>query len=155
MVIVPLTLKKANEYICSYHRHHSAFPAGLDYFRIGCIDESGVLRGVAIVARPPNRNSDDGLTAEVVRLATDGTRNACSVLYGACARICKLMGFRRIITYILESESGSSLKASGWTLEKSGIKSYWASHQVPGRTVTAREHYGITKQRYAKQLELM
>ena len=154
LTIVPLTLAAANEAVEHWHRHHGPFPPGLDYFRVGVVTESGELVGVAIVSRPPNRNSDDGLTCEVVRVATDGTPNACSALYGASARIARLMGFRRIITYTLTSESGISLRAAGWVCEKTGIKSYWHSHQVPGRTVKAREHYGERKQRWAVQLAL-
>ena len=60
LTLIPLTLKAANEAVRTWHRHHGVFPAGLDYFRIGAIDATGALRGVAIVARPPNRNSDDG-----------------------------------------------------------------------------------------------
>ncbi len=118
MTLVPLTLAAANEFVVQHHRHHGKFPAGLDYFRIGAIDENGELRGVAIVARPPNRTSDDGLTCEVVRVATDGTPNACSFLYGHSAKIARLMGFHKIITYTLESEAGASLRAVGWTLAK-------------------------------------
>lgn len=154
LTIVPLTLKAANEIVTRLHRHHGAFPPGLDYFRIGVIDEVGELRGAAIVARPPNRNSDDGLTCEVVRVATDGSRNACSMLYGTSARIAREMGFRRIITYTLESESGASLRAAGWKETKRGIVSWWQSHQVPGRTVKSREHYSERKVKWEKQLEL-
>lgn len=77
----------------------------------------GVLHGVAICSNPVARNADDGLTLEVSRVCTDGIRNGCSMLYGACARIAKEMGFRKIQTYILETESGTSLKASGWECE--------------------------------------
>lgn len=122
-----------------HHRHHGKMPGGLDYFRIGIVDDAGVVRGAAIVARPPNRNSDNGLTGEVVRCATDGARNGCSALYGACARIAREIGIQRLITYTLDEESGASLRAVGWKAEKVGIKSFWASHQVPGRTV--QEHY--------------
>ena len=76
MIIIPLTLKAANQRIAAWHRHHGIFPPGLDYFRIGAVSDEGEIIGVAIVARPPNRNSDDGLTCEVVRLATNGDRNA-------------------------------------------------------------------------------
>ena len=62
------------------------------------------------------------------------------------------MGFHRIITYTLDSESGASLRAVGWTQEKTGIKSWWQSHQVPGRTVKAREHYDQRKTRWAMPL---
>lgn len=67
-----------------------------------------------MVGRPVSRNRDDGITAEVTRLCTNGTQNACSMLYAAAWRTAKAMGYKRIITYILESESGISLKASGW-----------------------------------------
>lgn len=150
--VVPLTLKKANEFVASIHLHHGAMPGGLDYFRIGAVDESGALVGVAIIARPPNRNSDDGVTGEVVRLATDGTKNAGSFLYGACADICRRMGFARLITYTLESESGASLRGCGWVQTRSGIRSWWQSHQVPGRTVKAREHYAERKLRWEAPL---
>ena len=148
MLVIPLTLKAANEAVARWHRHHGPIPGGLDYFRIGVTDDAGELHGVAIVTRPPNRNSDDGLTCEVVRVATDGTRNACSALYGACARIAREMGFRRVITYTLESEGGASLRAAGWSITKTDIRSFWQSNQVPGRTVKAREHYAAKKQRW-------
>jgi hypothetical protein len=153
LYVVPLTLKAANEYVTAHHRHHGAMPGGLDFFRIGVVDADGALHGVAIVSRPPNRNSDDGVTCEVVRCATDGTHNACSALYGACARIAHAMGFARIITYTLESETGASLRACGWTETRRGIKSWWQSHQVPGRTVKAREHYAERKVAWERQLE--
>ena len=74
-----------------------------------------MLHGVAIVGRPVARLLDNGLTAEIYRVCTDGTYNACSMLYGACARIAREMGYKRIITYTLVSEPGTSLKASGFT----------------------------------------
>jgi hypothetical protein len=150
--VVPMTLKAANAAVELWHRHHGAFPPGLDFYRIGAIDDAGVLRGVAIIARPPNRNSDDGRTCEVVRCATDGTKNACSFLYGAAARLARGMGFERIITYTLEEESGASLRALGWTCTKTGIRSWWQSHQVSGRTVKARDHYEKRKRAWEQRL---
>lgn len=149
LTVVPLTLKAANSFVDKVHRHHKAMAGGLDYFRLGCVDEAGVLRGVAIVCRPPNRNSDDGTTCEVARLATDGTANACSFLYGRAARVARAMGFRRMITYTLEEEGGASLRAAGWVCDKKGIKSWWQLHQSAGRTVQPREHYTKTKQRWS------
>lgn len=70
--------------------------------------------GVAIVGRPVSRHLDDGWTLEVNRLCTDGTHNACSMLYAAAWRAARAMGYKRLVTYILDSESGTSLKASGW-----------------------------------------
>jgi hypothetical protein len=112
--IVPITLKAANKFVAQYHRHHK--PTVGHKFSIGAaIDDK--LIGVAIMGRPVSRNSDDGFTIEVARLCTDGTKNACSMLYQAAARASKEMGFAKIQTYILSSESGTSLKASGWKLE--------------------------------------
>ena len=106
----PISIHEANIFVERFHRHHGK--------KVGCKFAIAVygdqLHGVAICANPVARNADDGLTLEVARLCTDGTHNACSILYGACARIAKDMGYRKIQTYILQSESGASLKASGW-----------------------------------------
>ena len=112
---IPLELKEANSFVESLHRHH--LPVYRDKFRFGCVDDEGKLHGVIQCARPVSRNLDDGKTIEVVRCCTDGMYNACSFLYSKAARICKEMGYKKIITYILQSESGASLKASGWRLE--------------------------------------
>lgn len=114
MKAIPLELKEANAFVDSFHRHHD--PVYRDKFRIGC-EEDGKIVGVVQLARPVSRMLDDGRTIEVVRLCTDETENVCSFLYGKAARIAKEMGYRRIVTYILESESGTSLKASGWKFD--------------------------------------
>lgn len=115
---VPLELKEAQAYIHQFHRHHE--PAHRDKFRIGC-EEAGVLVGVVQVGRPVNRHLDDGKTLEVLRLCTQGSRNVCSFLYSRAARVAKELGYKKIITYILEDETGASLKASGWKLEEEGV----------------------------------
>ena len=119
MEAVPIELQQANEFVSRLHRHHA--PVHRDKFRIGCLDDNGNLCGVIQMARPVSRCLDDGFTLEVVRLCTDGTPNACSFLYSRGARIAKEMGYHKIITYILESEDGASLKASGWKLAASGV----------------------------------
>lgn len=116
MKAIPVELREANAFVEKLHRHHA--PVNRDKMRIGCVDDCGELCGVIQLARPVSRFLDDGKTIEVVRCCTDGTFNACSFLYSRAARIAKEMGYERIITYILQSESGSSLKASGWTLKK-------------------------------------
>lgn len=114
----PLELKQANAFVENLHRHHA--PVHRDKFRFGCMKD-GKLVGVIQCARPVSRNLDDGQTIEVVRCCTDGTKNACSFLYSRASRIAKEMGYKKIITYILESEYGSSLKASGWIKEADGV----------------------------------
>jgi hypothetical protein len=121
--VVPLSLAAANEFIRRYHRHHGA--AHGCKFAVGAVDDTGILRGVVITGRPVSRMLDDGHTAEVTRLCTDGCSNACSFLYGAAARVARAMGYAKIITYILDSENGVSLRASGWMLEGSRGGGSW------------------------------
>jgi hypothetical protein len=112
MNLQPITLKEARRFVDTYHRHHKAPQGGL--FAIGLADNDQIV-GVAIVGRPVARMLDNGYTAEVTRLCVkDGYRNACSMLYSACWRAARAMGYKRLITYILKSESGSSLTASGY-----------------------------------------
>lgn len=112
LTIRPITLKAANAYVAQNHRHNQ--PTSGHKWSIACY-EGDRLCGVAISGQPIARMLDDGETIEVRRVCTDGTHNACSKLYGACARIAKEFGYARIITYTLETESGASLRASGWT----------------------------------------
>lgn len=114
MQAVPLELKQANEFVEQMHRHHA--PVVRDKFRVGC-EVDGKLVGVVQVGRPVARMLCDGKTLEVVRLCTDGTPHVCSFLYSRAARIAKEMGYERIITYILETEPGTSLKATGWKFD--------------------------------------
>ena len=126
LTIKPISIAKANAYVEANHRHHGK-KVGCR-FAIACY-EGETLHGVAICSNPVARMSDDGITLEVSRVCTDGTRNACSILYGACARIAKEMGFRKIQTYILESEVGTSLKASGWKREAKAVGELsWEKH---------------------------
>ena len=112
LIIRPIILREANAYVAQHHRHN--MPTNGHKWSLACYDGNR-LCGVAIAGQPVSRLMDDGLTIEVRRVCTDGTYNACSILYGACARVAKAMGYRRIITYTLVSEPGTSLKASGWT----------------------------------------
>lgn len=114
MKIVPLTLKQANEAVAAMHRHHK--PVVGHRFSLGLLSD-GHLVGACIVGRPVARKCDQYMTAEVTRLVTDGTPNACSMLYGAAARACKAMGYTKIQTYILAEEPGITLKAAGWVKE--------------------------------------
>ena len=122
MRIAPITLKGANNYVELHHRHHK--PSRGHKFSI-CVLLDDQVKGVAICGRPVARGSDDGYTLEVARLCTDGTVNACSKLYAACARIAKEMGYKKIQTYILDSELGTSLKASGWVCEAVTAGGQW------------------------------
>lgn len=129
LTIVPLTLRDANAFVERTHRHHGA--ARGCKFSLGVVDETGTVRGVAIVGRPTSRARDDGFTAEVTRLATDGCPNACSALYAAAWRAAKAMGYLRIGTYILTTEPGTSLRAAGWLMVGEVIGRSWSRPSRP------------------------
>lgn len=114
MDIAPCTLKAANAFVKEHHRHH---PMARGCVFCLAVKDGGKTVGVAIVGRPVSRHLQDGYTAEVTRVATDGTRNACSMLLSRCRRAAQALGYRRLITYTLEGEDGASLRASGFNDE--------------------------------------
>ena len=126
--IRPIKLRDANRYVAEHHRHN--MPTNGHKFSIACYDGDR-LCGVAIAGQPVARKLDDGLTIEIRRVCTDGTRNACSILYGACSRCAKEMGYKRVVTYTLLSEPGTSLKAAGFVQKCVGGGG--TSWNVPGR----------------------
>lgn len=143
-------LKHANDFIRKLHRHHK--PAVGHRFSLGAFrKEDGVLVGVCVCGRPVARLAGKPLEVlEVARLCTDGERNACSALYGKAARIAREMGFRMIQTYILDEESGGSLKASGWSeWDKPAGGGRWARE---GRGHTNDDHPLGLKRKYFKLL---
>lgn len=113
MTVERIGLDEANAFVAQHHRHHKPVIGHL--FSIGA-GLDGAIIGVVIVGRPVSRHRDDGVTAEVTRLCTDGTKNACSFLYGAASRAAFALGFKRIGTYILATEPGTSLTAANWRL---------------------------------------
>ena len=127
LAAAPISFEDAADFVREHHRHHTP-PVG-HKFSIGAVagDE---LVGVVIVGRPVARRRDDGHTLEVTRLCTTGHRNACSFLYGAAARATFALGYRRIGTYVLKSEPGTTLKAAGWKLIAETPGKSWS---VPSR----------------------
>lgn len=107
----PISIKAALRFVRQHHRHHPRCAGGL--FAVAAAAD-GVLAGVAIVGRPVARGLQDGQTAEVTRLCTLGQANLCSMLYRAAWRACRALGYRRLVTYTLATESGISLRASGF-----------------------------------------
>jgi hypothetical protein len=111
--LVPVTFKQASAFIRAHHSHHLP-PVGWRWGHGVALE--GQLVGVATVGRPVARELDrpELRTVEVTRCCTDGTKNAASMLYGAAWRAAKALGYRRLITYTLVSESGICLYAAGW-----------------------------------------
>lgn len=145
MKVAPITFKEASAYINQYHRHHHA-TVGCK-FCISVVDDDGQIHGVAVCGRPVSRRLDNGYTLEINRVCTDGTRNACSMLYGACCRIAKAMGYKKVITYILQSENGASLKASNFICEGEAGGTHWTGCRNRCQDIPAE-----MKQRYVKIL---
>jgi len=128
MKVVPITLREACAFIAQHHRHNKP-PRGWK-FGVG-LHAGDSLVGVATAGRPVARHYDDGLTLEVNRTCTDGTRNANSMLYGAVWRAAKAMGYHRAITYTQSDETGASLRAAGWVKVKAlEARKGWADSSV-------------------------
>lgn len=142
----PIELREANAFVDQLHRHHA--PVYRDKLRVAAYDGDRMV-GVAQLGRPVSRVLDDGQTIEVVRLCTDGTRNACSFLYGRAARVARELGYSKIITYILDSEDGASLRAAGWHMEASTKGGSWSCPSRPRNTTAPMDK----KQRWAKTLK--
>ena len=124
LIFVPCSVQDAREYVHQFHRHHQPPVSGLFAVAVArafANDPTGAIPdwticGVAIVGRPVARMLQDDWTAEVTRVATDGTPHACSKLYAACWRAARALGYRKLITYTLASEPGTSLRAAGWRI---------------------------------------
>ena len=101
--VVPITFAEAAQYVREHHRHHQP---PLSAKLCVAVADGETIHGVGIAGRPVARMLDDSWTLEVYRVATDGHRNACSMLYRAIWRAARALGYRRVVTYTLESEGG-------------------------------------------------
>lgn len=148
--LCPLTLKQANELIAELHRHHK--PVVGHRFSVG-LETDGKLVGAVVVGRPVARMCDQNRTAEVTRLVTDGSTNACSRLYAAAARAAEAMGYDKIQTYILCTEPGTSVAASGWTLEGTTSGGDWNRGGDSTHKNRRTDQPMIPKQRWSKKFK--
>ena len=148
MKIKPITLAKANEFINANHRH-SKRVRGWKY-GVSLVSSEGDIIGVAISGRPNSRHLDSGSNEDIIEVSRlcvleGAPKNACSMLYGASIRIAKAMGYSRVITYTLASESGSSLKAVGFKVEAQTRAAHWSCPSRPReqtRPAVARVRWG-------------
>jgi len=106
-----VNITEAKRFVARFHRHHRPPQGALASVGVAL---NGEIVGVAILGRPVARHNDDGQTVEITRVATDGTRNACSFLYGAAHRLAAALGYSKCITYTLAEESGASLRGADW-----------------------------------------
>lgn len=133
MRVVPIFQRQAFEYIQRHHRHHRK-PVG-SIVQLAAETTNGLnetrICGVVVIGRPVSRHMQDGKTAEVTRLCTDGAANACSFLYAAAWRVVREMGYDRLITYILQSEPGTTPKAAGWHKVRDNKGGSWSVKSRP------------------------
>lgn len=134
MRVLPVSLAGANERVVEWHRHHKKVVG--HKFSLGAYKD-GPCVGVLIAGRPVARNTDQRLVLEVTRLATDGTKNACSFLLAAAARAAQAMGFNHIQTFTSGDEEGGSLKGAGWV--PVGLSKRSPRGRKPGCFVSAAE----------------
>ena len=115
VIIIPCFLSEAGDYVKNFHRHNKPPQGGI--FAVGASDGTHMV-GVAIVGRPTGRYMQDGTTVEVTRCCVreDAPKGTPSSLYGACWRAARALGWRRLITYTLQTESGASLRGAGWAV---------------------------------------
>jgi hypothetical protein len=129
LTIIPMTLEGANLFVERHHRH--SVPTVGHKFSIGCCGPDWLVIGVGIVGRPVARGLDDGWCLEALRVCTDGTKNACSMLYAACWRATRAMGYRKLITYSLKTEPGTSLVAAGFRIVGEVSRRSWDTPTRP------------------------
>ncbi len=127
--LAPCSLAEANAFVGLHHRHHKPTPVAM--FCVAAAADGEVV-GVVIVGLPKARMAMDGWTVEITRLASDGSRNVCSMLYGAARRAAFALGYTRVLTYTLAEEEGASLRASGFIQEALIQGESWKRRMVNG-----------------------
>jgi hypothetical protein len=142
-----MTQREANEFVAAFHRHNKPVRGAL--FQVGASDGERLV-GVGIAGRPVARMLQDGVTAEVLRCCVldDAPKGSCSFLYGALWRAAKALGWRKLVTYTLASESGASMRGAGWTLVGEATKAPAAGWSRDGRARDWQPIYGQQKLRW-------
>lgn len=152
-IFVPVTLRTANDFVATYHRHSKRTARNGGKFALGLArPDDGLLVGVAIIGNPVSATLMDGYTAEVLRVCTspDAPKNACSMLYGRAWQVWRGMGGTRLVTYTLQDEAGSSPKAAGMKVvgEVAGHDRWMTRRNDRGVDRRAQALYGIDKFRW-------
>ncbi len=135
--LVPIIQRNARAFVALHHRHNKA-PRG-DIFRVAIETADKELIGVIMVGRPVARMLDDGYTVEILRTCIKAGHypNACSMLIGAACRAARALSFKKIITYTLSTESGTTYKACGFVKDSTVNGAEW------NRPSRQREQLGL------------
>ena len=155
----PITIKKANEFVKKYHRHHRPTSRNSGKFAISAYDlDTNELVGVLIAGNPVSANFMDGETLEITRLCVkeNAPKGTASFLIGKCSKIWKIMGGTKIITYTLDKESGASLRGAGW-IKDGMVKPHnnWNNKsKMDGKKRDKLEIYSYKKIRWINNLKV-
>ncbi len=140
--VVPLTKQQADDFVEEHHSH-----LGKPRLYSWCVGvaEDARLCCVATAGQPLAYQLCDGLTVEINRVASDGTRHAASMAIGALARALLAIGYRRLLSYTILGEAGTSYKAAGWWVtarssDKQGMRRPDFDHPLRGEKI--RWEYG-------------
>lgn len=146
LIVLPMSLREANDFVQSFHRHNGRTSRDGGKFAIGA-STGDELVGVAIVGRPIARLLSNDVTAEVLRCCTNDAapKGTCSFLYARCWRVWAAMGGRKLITYTLATESGASLRGAGWQIVAQCKPHSW---DMPNRARDWQPIYGQAKFRW-------
>ena len=142
----PIRLKDARRFVNYWHRHNRAPAGGLFALSVWRIDNDELV-GVGIAGRPIARALDNGKTIEITRTCTKGNPNANSMLYRGLSRAAFALGWSKVISYNLKTESGASLRAAGFTPEAETTPHSWNS---PARSRRELPIYTVPKVRWSK-----
>lgn len=108
----PITLRDAQTFISQHHRHSDP-PQG--WLCGVSVWNNETIVAVGVLGRPVAQQLQDGQTAEITRVATIEANNVATMIYGALCRVAEGLGYTRVISYTLASETGATLRAAGFT----------------------------------------
>lgn len=106
-----LPLREACGFIARHHRHHVPPQGGI--VALGLWEDEKLV-GIGILGRPLARAAQMNGDAELIRLCVlPDVAHAASALQARMKRVAQSLGFRRMLTYTLADEAGTSMRAAG------------------------------------------
>ena len=123
LVMIAIERDVAKKFIEKNHSHLHTPSTWICHVAVA---DSGRLCCVAVLNRPCARLLCDGKTAEVGRVASDGTPHAASKALSAITRVAALLGFGRIVSYTLLGEAGTTYVSCGYVATAVSAGGKWA-----------------------------
>lgn len=143
--LAPITLRAAREF-CTIHHSYAKAPVGA-LFAVAT-KHAEIIRAVAIVGRPISSVLDNGSTAEVIRLISDGaTFNASSFTLRNATKAAFALGYCRVVSYTDKTLQAAAFKAAGFNIAREHRVKPWHGREmldIVGRTVVRWELFHKT-----------